>query len=75
MKKNYVIINDRIRQDDELLYWNIEIGWVQTFESADTFDKNIINYPLPDGSGGIMEVDIEGRPLGFYPVNNVYKKV
>lgn len=72
---NHVIVNDRSHKDDALMYWSIDLGWVEDFGLADTFDKEIINYPLPTGAGGVMQVDIEGRPMGFYPVNNVYKKV
>lgn len=46
-------------------YYNVNGQWVQ-FDDASRFPKEIMEYPLPTGSVGVMEINTLGEFVTYY---------
>ena len=70
-KINYIIVGE-FTPEMELPYWNDSLGWTLDFFKSTLFDSNILDQAPPPilGSVGIMKVNTEGKPFGFYPLTN-----
>jgi len=64
---NYVIC--KLSPSYHIQYWNTNIGWTEIFDMAHTYDKNILDYPLPTGSGCVMEVTKTGYPINQFSID------
>jgi len=56
---NYYIIGSKATEDQPNQYWNSLIGWTEDFDMAHSFNEDIVNYPLPDGTTSIMIEDFD----------------
>ena len=67
---NYYIIGNIADNHSQNTYWNSLIGWTKEFNMAHSYDIEIMDYPLPIGATGIMQINSDtGKVLEFFPCN------
>jgi hypothetical protein len=55
------------REYGEVVFWNIEKGWVDDVNHASTFPQGILGESLPPHTEGIMEITFTGEHVMYYP--------
>ena len=53
------------KENDEQLWWNTERGWIEDMTEATTFPPSVIDYPLPTGATGVLELTLTGEHVRF----------
>jgi len=75
MPNNYVITKMECcscGEPTELVYWNVDCGWVHDFDEASLFPRDILGQPLPRGASCILEVTEEGEPVDQFSVIDIH---
>ena len=65
---SFYIICQCLPSDESPFYWNTERGWIDEFEKATRFNRNILTLPPPRGATSIIELNEVGRPLSLVKI-------
>jgi hypothetical protein len=55
MNKNYIIVGE-MTGNETALYWGENWEWIEDFDKAQKWTKDVLNLELPIGATGVMEL-------------------
>lgn len=68
MENNLYIIVGEVIDKETPTFWNATNGWIVNLDLATPYNRNVLTTLPPEGTTGIMTMDMHGEPVSTYEV-------